>query len=224
MNRVWIDASDALLAVLLAPQCAACASPLSRPTRGPVCEACWTEVRCAPPAVSTTPTGSIDQWRAAGRYAGALRAIIHAFKYDGRRTLAVKLGTMMRTSGRDLLADADGVVPVPLHRWRRLIRGFNQAEDLAAHLERPIVHALRRKRATAPQTGLTAPARHRNVRDAFTLSWRLSRHARRTMLEDRIVVLIDDVRTTGATLEACAGVLKEAGAREVRALTLGLAE
>jgi ComF family protein len=224
MKGAWTSAADALLAVVLSPECAACAIPLPHPTRGPVCETCWAEVLCARPAASTTTTGAIDHWRAAGRYAGALRAVIHAFKYESRRTLATRLGVMMRASGRDVLSDADCVVPVPLHPWRRLTRGFNQAEDLAAHLERPIVRALRRTRATAPQTGLTASARHRNVRGAFALSWRLSRHARRTMLEDRIVVLIDDVRTTGATLEACAHVLKQAGAREVRALTLALAE
>jgi ComF family protein len=224
MKGAWTNAADALLAVVLSPQCAACAIPLPHPTRGPVCETCWAEVRCAPPAVSTTTTGVIDQWRATGRYAGALRAIIHAFKYEGRRTLAARLGAMMCASGHDVLCDAHCVVPVPLHPWRRLTRGFNQAEDLAAHLERPILRALKRSRATAPQTGLTASARHHNVRGAFTLSWRLSRHTRRTMLEDRTVVLIDDVRTTGATLEACAHVLKEAGAREVRALTLALAE
>src|SRR5688572_23569532 len=204
MKGARINPADALLAVVLSPQCAACAFPLIHPTRGPVCETCWAEVLCALPAASTMATGVIDEWHAAGRYAGALRAIIHAFKYEGRRTLATRLGTMMCASGHDVLCDADCVVPVPLHPWRRLTRGFNQAEDLVAHLERPILRALRRTRATAPQTGLTASARHRNVRGAFALSWRLSRQTRRTMLEDRIVVLIDDVRTTGATLEACA--------------------
>jgi ComF family protein len=153
-----------------------------------------------------------------------LRTIIHAFKYEGRRTLAARLGTMMRASGEDVLSDADFVVPVPLHPWRRLTRGFNQAADLAAHLERPILHALGRTRATAAQTGLTASARRRNVLDAFSVSWRLSLHGRRTTLEDRTVVLVDDVRTTGATLEACATVLKDSGAREVRALTLAAAD
>ena len=130
----------------------------------------------------------------------------------------------MRQAGSDLLSDADCVVPVPLHPWRRLMRGFNQAADLAACLERPVVLALWRTRATAPQTGLTAAGRRRNVRGAFSLSPLLSQRVRDAMLVDRVVVLVDDVRTTGATLEACARVLKDAGAREVRALTTALAD
>jgi predicted amidophosphoribosyltransferase len=112
---------------------------------------------------------------------------------------------------------------VPLHPWRRVTRGFNQAADLAARLERPVVHALWRTRATVPQAGLTAVMRRRNVRRAFSLSPLLSRRVCQAMLADRIVVLVDDVRTTGATLEACARVLKDAGVREVRSLTAALA-
>jgi ComF family protein len=217
-------AADALVAVVLAPVCAACSMPLERPTRGAVCERCWAEAECPLPLVSPSQTGAIARSRSAGRYDGALRHIIHAFKYEGRRTLAARLGAMTRRAGADLLADADCVVPVPLHPWRRLTRGFNQAADLAACLDVPVAHALWRTRATAPQTGLPAAARHRNVRHAFAISPLLSRRARGTMLIGRIAVLVDDVRTTGATLEACAQALEGAGVREVRALTLALAE
>ena len=130
----------------------------------------------------------------------------------------------MRAAGLDLLSDADCAVPVPLHPWRRVTRGFNQAADLAARLELPVVHALWRTRATAPQTGLTAIRRRQNVRGAFSLSplpWHRQRHA---LIADRVVVLVDDVKTTGATLEACAQVLQRAGAREVRALTVAVAK
>ena len=161
--------------------------------------------------------------RSAGHYDGTLRDILHAFKYDGRRTLARPLAAMMRAAGADLLRDADCVVPVPLHPWRRLRRGFNQAGELAAHLETPVLHALWRTRATAPQTGLQAAARRRNVAGAFTLSPLIIRTAQRAFLENRVVVLVDDVRTTGATLNTCAAVLLAAGAREVRALTVARA-
>jgi ComF family protein len=165
----------------------------------------------------------IDLARAAGEYEGTLRDIIHAFKYEGRRTLAAPLGRMMREGGADVLRDAACVVPVPLHPWRRVRRGFNQAADLARTLDVPVVHALWRARATESQAGLTARERRRNVRDAFRMSPLLRPRVRATRIADATVVLVDDVRTTGATLDACAGVLKDAGAREVRALTLARA-
>ena len=163
----------------------------------------------------------MDAARSAGLYEGSLREIVHAFKYQGRRGLATPLSEMMRTAGATMLTDADLLVPVPLHVWRRIRRGFNQADDLARRLDVPVLHALMRARPTVPQTGLTAAARRRNVRHAFTMS--LVKRGARQRLEGRIVVLVDDVRTTGATLDACASVLKGAGAAEVRALTVARA-
>ena len=159
--------------------------------------------------------------RAAGRYDGALRELLHAFKYGGRRLLAPNLAALMRDRGREVLAGSQVVVPVPLHWRRRWARGFNQAEDLAVHLGLPLVHALVRRRATPPQVGLPASSRHRNVRGAFgprRQCWgrRSTPHAG---VRGKVVVLVDDVATTGATLEACAEVLRGMGAREVRALT-----
>ncbi|HEU4690443.1 MAG TPA: ComF family protein [Vicinamibacterales bacterium] len=225
VNRPLADVADALIAVVLAPRCAACAIPLESPTRGPVCAACWAEVACVPrPLHDSSQSGAIDRSQSAGRYEGALRHIIHAFKYEGRRTLGVRLGAVMRQAGSDLLSDADCAVPVPLHPWRHVTRGFNQAADLASRLELPVVHALWRTRATAPQTGLTAIKRRHNVRGAFSLSPLLSHRRHHAMIVNRVVVLVDDVRTTGATLDACAQVLKGAGAREIRALTVAVAE
>jgi len=219
---------------------------LDAPLAGPVCGACWSQVRilaapfcrtCGDPlpswrvisaALEQCPRcrrvpGFVDAARAAGEYGGALREILHAFKYEGRRGLASPLAAMIRAAGVDVLGDAHCVVPVPLHPWRRMRRGFNQADDLARQLGVPAVRALWRVRATAPQTGLHAAARRYNVRHAFRLSPFLTRARRLTLVEGRIVVLVDDVRTTGATLQACAAALKDAGAREVRALTVALA-
>ena len=123
----------------------------------------------------------------------------------------------MREAGREVLEGCDCVVPVPLHPWRRMRRGFNQARDLAVRLDRPVVNALWRVRATTSQMTLAADARQRNVSRAFALSpWSPS-------LDDRIVLLVDDVRTTGATLDQCAKVLLRANAREVKALTVAVA-
>jgi ComF family protein len=131
---------------------------------------------------------------------------------------------MMVTAGSCVLADAECVVPVPLHPWRRARRGFNQAEDLAGRLGVPMQRLLWRTRRTAPQTDLAAHSRRENVRGAFMLSPFLSSRRRQRWLEGRRVVIVDDVRTTGATLDACAAVLKSAGVREIRALTVARAD
>jgi ComF family protein len=169
--------------------------------------------RRQPPAVACA--------RSAGAYEGVLRQLIHGLKYEGRRTLAVRLGDLMRERGREVLDGADLVVPVPLHWRRRYVRGFNQAEDLARRLGPPVVLALCRVRATSPQFGLTARGRRRNVNGAFGPPRRSILGPRRpdARLRDACVVLVDDVSTTGATLQACAEALREGGAREVRALT-----
>jgi len=209
---------NGVLTVAFAPACAACDRVLDAPLDGPVCGFCWSGVQ--PLAQSdTAPTDHVDAWQAAGEYDGSLREIIHAFKYDGRRSLASPLAALMRDRGADLLHVADLIVPVPLHPWRRLRRGFNQADDLARRLDRPVCRALWRTRATAPQAGLRPAQRRRNVRAAF----RVSPFVDRSHLEDARVVLVDDVRTTGATLDACAAVLKTAGVRAVSALTVARA-
>jgi len=230
------NSSDALLSVVFSPACAACDASLLHPTRGPVCESCWTSIvpltpplcdRCGDPLptwrVVSVPLAccprcrrarrAIDRARAIGSYDAALRAIVHALKYEGRRSLARPLGRLMRERGADLMIGAACVIPVPLHRSRKRHRGFNQAEDLAREMPIPVVRALRRVRATATQTELPAGRSHRNVRDAFAVTRAAAALAGAT------VVLIDDVSTTGATLDACARVLKRAGVAEVRALT-----
>jgi ComF family protein len=117
----------------------------------------------------------------------------------------------MIRAGAQVLAGADLAVPVPLHALRYYRRGFNQAAELATHVGLPVVHALRRARATATQTDLPERLRHANVNGAFRL--------RRPIPRGSVVVVVDDVSTTGATVDACARVLLEAGAREIRALT-----
>jgi ComF family protein len=228
--------ADAVVSVVLAPACAACDELLDRPTRGPVCDRCWRAIlpltpplcdRCGDPLPSWRTVSlprplcvrcrrsprAVDRARAIGAYDGALRAVIHALKYDGRRSLARPIAAMMRRRGAEILDGAACAIPVPLHRSRRRHRGFNQADDLARHLGLPVVRALIRTRATATQTELPAAQRHRNVRDAFAAI------PEADALAGRSVVLVDDVSTTGATLEACARVLKEVGVAEVRALT-----
>jgi ComF family protein len=238
---------DALIAVAIAPRCAACKAVLEHPLQGPVCASCWLSLPTLRPPLCRTCGGMLPSWRtislhtercpacrrrpsfvdcgrAAGAYEGALREIVHAFKYEGRRTIGTRLGALLRTAGQDLVCDARCAIPVPLHPWRRVRRGFNQAADLAQALDLPVVQALWRSRATSPQTGLTATARRRNVGGAFRVSPLLRRRVLDSYVVGQSVILVDDVWTTGATLNECARVLKDAGAKEVRALTVARAD
>jgi ComF family protein len=235
-------AADGWLSLLLAPPCAACGGVLEFPSRGPVCAACWAAIRiltpplcerCGDPLPSwrvisqararcprcRRRPSSIDRGAAVGVYDGTLRDVIHALKYEGRRTLARPLGGLMAKYGAALIEGADCAVPVPLHRRRLRARGFNQAAELARALGLPVMHALVRIRATVPQTELPAARRHRNVEGAFRVAGPRRFGRRRGVVRGRTILLVDDVCTTGATLEACATVLKAAGAVEVRALT-----
>ncbi|MEJ2639279.1 MAG: ComF family protein [Desulfosarcinaceae bacterium] len=171
---------------------------------------------------------AFERARSAGPYAGALKALIRLLKFQGRVGLALPLGRLLMDSfERHWTPErVDLIVPVPLHARRMRRRGYNQAYLLLRHWRRWYQTAhhrplrcrierdlLRRIRATAPQTGLDRPARERNLKKAFALT-----HPQ--ACADRRILLVDDIHTTGATLNACAGVLRDAGARRVEALTL----
>jgi competence protein ComFC len=173
-----------------------------------------------------------DGARSYGLHTGNLRAAILQLKFQRRERLGRKLGELLSSVWRHVEEAYPGerpvVVPVPLHPSRQRERGFNQAELLALGLSRGLAragrvavlrietHCLRRTRPTAPQTGLSLRARQENVRGVFSV-------ARPERVRERLVVLVDDVMTTGATLSACAGALKAAGAGAVFALTLARA-
>jgi len=207
---------NGVLSVLLAPVCAGCSAVLAAPLDGCVCRNCWDAI--APAGESMLDAdAAISALISVGAYEGSLRNIVHALKYQGRRSIAVTLAGLMRTAGKDLLSRADYVVPVPLHWRREHARGFNQAREIARHLGLPVADALIRSRATTPQVELSAEERVANVAGAFGL--KRSRFRAAPDLKACRVVLIDDVATTGATLEACARVLKMAGATSVCGLT-----
>jgi ComF family protein len=143
-----------------------------------------------------------------------MKEIIHALKYERRRSIAPPLGALMRVAGARLLTGADAIVPVPLHPRREYQRGFNQAHDLAMQLGVPMLPMLKRVVFTQSQIELPKEQRHENVKNAFALTDLASR-----LPVAGVVVLVDDVSTTGSTLDACARVLKAAGVKEVRAIT-----
>jgi ComF family protein len=218
---------------LTPPLCLVCGDPLPA---GRLAAADLAPAGAADPPAGTRPAGPlhalrcprcrrgsslIARSRAVGEYSGTLRALVHLLKYDKRRSLAPHLAALMMAAGKDVLRGADAAIPVPLHWTRTWRRGFNQASLLAAGLGVPVWPALARVRATPAQVDLTAAARRLNVRNAFAVApgrwpWQPRWRAR---LKGTIVVLVDDVSTTAATLDACAKPLREAGVREVRALT-----
>jgi ComF family protein len=151
-----------------------------------------------------------------------MRSLIHAFKYHDRHDVRRLFGRWLQAAGGELLQTADVICPVPLSRIRLLRRRFNQAAIIGGEVARlsgikfePTV--LCRVRSTRTQVGLTHEQRRQNVRGAFAVP-----QAKRARIEGRRVLLIDDVITTGATAEACAKALMDAGALAVDALALAL--
>lgn len=199
----------ARIALLGPPHCAICAQPFrSGPSH--LCERCLRR----PPHFARV--------FAAARYRAdahdPLAAVIARFKYGFDVGLAPVLARLLLSLPN---ADADAVVPVPLHRDRLRWRGFNQAALLARALARarglPLLpRALQRARNTAPQVGLGDEARRRNMRGAF-------RVRQPAAVSDRSVLLVDDVFTTGTTADECARVLLRAGARRVDVMVLARA-
>jgi ComF family protein len=161
-----------------------------------------------------------DMARAGFIYDDISRGLVLGFKHGGRTEGIHMFAGHMRRAGRKCLEQADYLVPVPLHLSRRIKRRYNQSALLARALGK-ISHSrfdpdiLRRHRATASQGGRSASSRRRNVQGAFKV-----RDAAIERVKGAKIVLIDDVMTTGATLESCARTLKRAGAAQVSALTL----
>ncbi len=160
-------------------------------------------------------------------YEGSLRGLIHLLKYEGVTPVAAPLGGMLAQAVGELLPGCRNatplLVPVPLHHARRRSRGYNQAEMIARVAAKRlssnteiVCDALVRRRETISQVGLTREERIANVRDAF-------RVANRSRIQDRVLIVVDDVMTTGTTLSECARVLKAAGARQVWAATVARA-
>ncbi|HXZ68216.1 MAG TPA: phosphoribosyltransferase family protein [Alphaproteobacteria bacterium] len=151
-----------------------------------------------------------------------IRRLIVRFKFEDKHEPLPLFIKLMREAGRALLGEADVLVPVPLHRLRLLQRRFNQSALLAKGLSRAsgvpaCVTSLGRTRRTRAQVGLAQDARLSNVADAFDVC-----RSGRSAIEGRRVLLIDDVMTTGATANACAAALLDAGARTVDVLAIAL--
>jgi ComF family protein len=163
----------------------------------------------------------INGLRTYGRHQGTLRTCIHALKYGGQTQLAKPLGALLAQTYHMYGMQADFLVPLPLHTIRQKQRGYNHAALLARacaeELRIPVCEDLvMRHRATAAQVGLSSQQRHQNVAGAFSCISTITTGA----LFKRSIIIIDDVCTTGATLEACAETLFSAGAQSVWGLVL----
>lgn len=193
------------------PFCQSCGIPFSDSYAahedGLICGAC------------TAHAPAFDRARAVLVYDDNSRSLVTSLKYADRTDLAPALARWMARAGTSLIDDADIILPVPLHRWRLLMRKYNQSSYLARSISRltglPVEYGLlRRVKATQSQGRLSAAARRRNVAAAFSVS-------RPDQVVGKRVIIVDDVLTTGATLNACAATLRKAGAQAVDALVVG---
>lgn len=226
-----------LLGIVYPPTCIACRAATGEAQA--LCPACWRGVGfierpycerlgtpfpvdlgprlLSPAAIADPPV--FARARAVCRFNGTARELVHRLKYGDRVELSLTLGRMMAQAGRELIGDADLILPVPLHRTRLWRRRFNQAAALAQVVAReaglPLATtALTRIRRTRQQVGLTRAQRADNLQGAFHIP-----SAMRGLVEGRRALLVDDVLTTGATVNAASRALLRAGASAVDVLT-----
>ena len=227
-----------LLNLLLPPLCLACDAPVDR--NATLCGKCWSAIHfIAPPWCSCcgapfeAPVGegmlcasciayppAFAAARAAMLYDDASKPLLLGFKHGDRTYMAAPLAGWMQRAAADLWAEIDLLIPVPLHRWRLLQRRYNQAALLARKLgvltdKSVLPDGLLRLRPTPAQGHMNRAERAKNVKGAFGVNPR--HHA---AIQGKTILLIDDVLTTGATVNVCSEVLLGAGAREVNVLTL----
>jgi ComF family protein len=225
----------AALDLALPRLCAACRAPVEGEG---LCPACWAKLsfitrpyceRLGVPFVYDPGPGILsmeaiadppayNRARAAVRFDEISRALVHALKYGDRLDLAPMMGRWISNAGRELLAETDALVPVPLHWRRQWARRFNQSAMLAAAVAKetgvPIAFgALKRIKATAQQVGLSQTERATNIQGAFKVP-----EDGKAAVAGRRLVLVDDVLTSGATVEGCARALLRSGAANVDVL------
>ena len=242
MGRVVVpvmrQAGRYALDVVLPPQCLSCNTPVVEP--GHLCGTCWADVDfLAGPACSVcglpfeTPeldgalcgscsrsTPAYDKARAVMRYCDASKGLILRLKHGDRHEGVASYGRWLARAGSDFLREVDVITAVPLHRLRLMSRLYNQAALLALAVGEeagipvdPMM--IERVRRTPSQGGLTKRQRRHNVAGAFRV-----RPGYEACVEGKNIALVDDVLTTGATIDACARVLKRSGAAGIYVLTL----
>ena len=239
LDRAWRRGRRAVLDFLFPPLCISCREQVLTPAS--FCPGCWQKISfldgpcctcCGQPFAFDPHVETLcgacharrpeyDMARAIMRYDDASKQPILALKHADRLDLVPGFAHWLGRAGRDLVAQADIVVPVPLHPRRLWTRRYNQASELARLLAQTTgkdfepLGLLRARRTPSQGDMPSALARRRNVRGAFVVS-----RARAGVFRGKAVLLVDDVLTTGATVEACARALKRAGAAKVLVLAL----
>jgi ComF family protein len=239
MESVARQAAKSVIDLLFPPLCISCRAPVSEP--GAFCSKCWQSIRfldgamcecCGLPfeldpgpqslcAACLAKPPNFDKARAVMRYDEHSRGPILALKHADRLDLIPGFARWLQRGGQSLLADTEIILPVPLHARRLWARRYNQSAELARLLGRMAgkpanFDALRRARHTPSQGAMpSAGARRRNMRGAFQVP-----DGHKSAIAGRNILLIDDVLTTGATVDACARTLKRAGAAKVFVLAL----
>lgn len=198
------------------PRCCAFCGVRCERDEGHVCSGCKRDLRYSDRCVEAAPP--FEAVVAPLVYAFPVDAAIKALKFRRKLFYVPAFVELMNDATKYLPASADALLPVPLHWWRHVMRGFNQADELCKSLRKatglPVTRAVKRVRATPSQTGLSAPQRKENLRGAFRLARKLrARH----------IVIVDDVITTGSTARAVADVLLDAGVDAVSLLALARA-
>ena len=227
--------------LIVPPVCLACHAPLS--DHHALCATCWGRIDFIRAPVCDRlgiplpyDTGGVmvsagaaahppdyDRARGVAAFHGTMQKLIHRFKYSDRHDARRMFGRWLVAAGESLIAESDVVIPVPLNRWRLLDRRFNQSAILAMEvsrrtgIEEALVSLVRTKK-TVSQVGLTIEERRLNMAGAFVVP-----DLRRADIAGRRVLLIDDVITTGATINAAARALKAGGAVRVDVLALAIA-
>ena len=210
----WNRLGAALLDILAPRSCAFCGEECNA-AEGNLCAGCLDELPFSHPVPALSPLHSLT---AVLNYEFPIDAAIKAFKFHRRSYYASAFAEILLLARYTLPPDIDAVLPVPLHWWRKARRGYNQADEIVRPLVKvlgvPVIRSVRRTRATPFQSGLDAAERAKNLQRAFAVRGELSyRH----------VLIVDDVITTGATLETIARVLLKTNVKRVSALCLAKA-
>lgn len=239
-SRIMRNFGNVFLEWVYPPHCTACGAASG--TAHALCPACWAEMPfisrpycdrlgvpfaadlgvalVSPQAIADPP--AFARGRAAVLHDGPARDMVHKLKYADRLDLARPMAKLMMQAGADLLTESPLLVPVPLHWTRFLRRKYNQSTELGRWIARETgfelaPHLLRRQRRTRQQVGMTRAERQRNLAGAIAVP-----ENRALAVSGRHIIIIDDVRTTNSTANACAHALRRAGAAKVDVLTFAL--